>query len=98
MIKMAKEKSLSSSEIKKLIKSKNFIIGTARTIKGLKLGKIDKVLLSSNCPKNAVDGINYYAELSKAETVKLKYHNDDLGVICKKPFSISVLSILKGAR
>ena len=98
MSKMAKEKLLGSSEIKKLIKSKSLIIGTGKTIKGLKLGKIEKVIISSNCPKTVVENINYYAGLSKAETVKASYPNDELGVICKKPFPISVLSILKGAK
>ena len=93
---MAAKKSVTSTEIKKLIKSKKVIIGTDRTIKGLKLGKIDKVLLSSNCAERTVNDINYYAALSKAETIRVKYQNEELGVICKKPFSISVLSIPKG--
>ncbi|MBI2522974.1 ribosomal L7Ae/L30e/S12e/Gadd45 family protein [Candidatus Woesearchaeota archaeon] len=93
---MAMKKSFSSTEIKKLIKAKNIIIGTERTIKSLKLGKVDKVLLSSNCAERVVNDINYYADLSKAETIRVRYPNDELGVICKKPFSVSVLSILKG--
>ena len=93
---MPKEKTFSSTELKKLFKSKSLIIGTERTIKSLKKGGIDKVFLSSNCPENVEKDMNYYASLSKAEVVKLHYPNDELGVICKKPFSISVLSLLKG--
>jgi len=94
---MPRKKSLTSTEIKKLIKTKNLVIGTERTIKNLKLGKVDKVIMSSNCSENTVEDIGYYAGLSKAEAIKINYPNDELGVICKKPFSISVLSILKGA-
>jgi len=93
---MASKKSLTQTEIKKLIKAKKVIIGTQRTIKSLKLGKVDKVLLSSNCADRTVNDINYYAGISKAETIMVRYPNDELGVICKKPFSVSVLSILKG--
>ena len=93
---MPRKKSLTSTEIKKLIKAKNVIIGADRTIKSLKLGKVNKVILSSNCAERTVDNINHYASLGKVETVKVKYPNVELGVICKKPFSISVLSILKG--
>ena len=93
---MTQKKSLSSTEIKKLIKAKKVIIGTQRTVKSLRLGKVDKVLLSSNCAEQAVNDINYYAGLSKAEIIMVRYPNDELGVICKKPFSVSVLSILKG--
>lgn len=93
---MARKKSLTSTEIKKLLKEKKVILGAERTIKSLKLGKVDKIIMSSNCAENAVESIGYYAGLSKTETVKVPYSNEELGVICKKPFSISVLSVLKG--
>ena len=90
-------KKISSAEIKKLIKAGNVILGTQRTVKSLKLGKVEKVLLSSNCPERIEKGINYYAGVSGAELHKLDYPNDELGIICKKPFSISVLAVVKGA-
>lgn len=88
-------KKISAAEIKKMLKAGNVVIGTERTIKNLKLGRIQKVLVSSNCPAGAENDINYYAELSGAELHKLDYPNDELSVICKKPFSISVLAFLK---
>jgi len=94
--KMPQKKNITSGEIKKLIKAKNLAIGTERTIKNLKLGRVEKVIISSNCTDKVVDDLNYYASLNKTETMKVHYPNDELGVICKKPFSISVLSILKG--
>ena len=94
---MPRKKSLTSTEIKKLIKAKDLVIGTERTIKNLKLGRVDKIIMSSNCAESVVDNLNHYAGLGKTETIKVNYLNDELGVICKKPFSISVLSILKGA-
>ena len=93
---MTKKKLVTSTEIKKLIKEKKVIIGTERAIKSLKLGKVEKVLLSSNCAEKTLEDINYYTGLSSIETVKLGYSNEELGTICKKPFSISVLSVLKG--
>lgn len=89
-------KKIDSAEIKKLMKSGNILIGTEKTIKSLKLGKIQKVLLSSNCPARVEKDISYYAGLGSVEFHKLDYQNDELGVICKKPFSISVLALLKG--
>ena len=90
-------KKIDAAEIKKILKAGNVIIGTERTIKNLKLGKIQKVLMSSNCPANVEKDINYYAGLSGAEAHKLDFPNDELSVLCKKPFYISVLGILKGA-
>ena len=94
---MPKKTSLTSTEIKKLIKAKNIVIGTEKTIKNLKVGKVEKVIISSNCSESILNDLNYYTGLGKVETIKVNYPNDELGVICKKPFSISVLSILKGA-
>ena len=91
-------KKIDSAEIKKLMKSGNIIIGTEKTIKSLKLGRVQKVLLSANCPAQVEKDISYYAGLGGAEHHKLDYPNDELGGICKKPFSISVLALLKGSK
>mgnify|MGYP001562637441 FL=1 len=90
-------KKIDAAEIKKMLKLGSIIIGTEKTLKNLKLGRVQKVLVSSNCPEKVEKDITYYAGLSGAEFHKLDYPNDELSVICKKPFSISVLSLLKGA-
>ena len=89
---------INSAEIKKMIKAGNFVIGTEKAIKSLRTGKAQKVLVSSNCPAKIEKSIVSYAGMSGAEVHKLEYPNDELGVICKKPFSISVLAFLKGAK
>ena len=91
-------KKITSTEIKKMLKAGNLVLGTERSMKSLKLGKIQKVMLSSNCPAKVEKDISYYAGLAGAEFQKLDYPNDELGVICKKPFSISVLAVVKGAK
>jgi large subunit ribosomal protein L30e len=90
-------KKITTTELRKIVKAGNTILGTERTIKNLKLGKVQKVLVSSNCPANVEKSIGYYAGLSNAEFYKLNYPNDELSVICKKPFSISVLAVLRSA-
>ena len=95
MIKMPKK--INAAEIKKMLKTGNIIIGTERTLKGLRLGKVQKVLMSQNCPSTVEKDISYYAGFCGAEVLKLDFPNDELSVICKKPFSISVLAVLKGA-
>jgi large subunit ribosomal protein L30e len=83
------------SEIRKLLKSKGIIIGTDKALTNLKLGKIKKVYLSSNCSQETAESIKRYSKLGGAEVILLKYPNDELGILCKKPFSISVLSVAK---
>lgn len=90
-------KKIEAAEIKKMLKSGTMVIGTERTVKNLKLGRVQKVMVSSNCPAGVEKEISYYSTLSGAEVHKLDYPNDELSVICKKPFSISVLAMLKGA-
>ena len=82
-------------EIKKKIKEGKVIIGTSRTVKALKLGKTDKVFLTSNCPDDVKEDIEHYSKLGKVKVVILRQPNNDLGVICKKPFPISVLCFSK---
>lgn len=89
-------KIITATELKKMLKEKKPVIGTERTIKNLKLGKVDKVIVTLNCPEKIQKDIDYYAALSKTEVLKIKYPNEELGIICKKPFAISVLSVLKG--
>lgn len=83
------------AEIRKLLKGKGVTVGTKRALKNLKLGKVKRVYLSSNCSEKVSETIQHYAKLSKAEIIHLKYPNDELGLLCKKPFSISVLSVNK---
>jgi large subunit ribosomal protein L30e len=95
---MPKKKSFSLTEFRKLLGSESLVIGTERTMKNLKTGKVERVFLSSNCPQKIENDLNHYASLGKVEVVKLQYPNDELGIVCKKPFSISVLSLLKGEK
>ena len=82
-------------DLKSLLKTKKLIIGTGKTIKNLKLGKLSKVYVSSNCPKNIKEDIHYYCGLSGTDFVQLEETNEDIGIICKKPFFISVASVIK---
>jgi len=82
-------------EIKKLIKTDKLVIGTKSTIKCLREGKLAKVVLSSNCSEDVEEEINNFADLTKVQVTKINLPNDELGVLCKKQFLISVLGISK---
>lgn len=82
-------------DIKKLVKDKKVFIGTQQTMKNLKTGKVAKVFLTSNCPEDVKDDIKHYAKISGTEVAELDIPNDELGVMCRKQFPISVLGIIK---
>ncbi len=85
----------SISELKKLLKTDNVVLGTERTLKILKSGNAEKVFLSSNCPDDVKKDVEYYAKFAGIPLIYLKQPNDELGILCKKPYPVSVLTILQ---
>ncbi|MFC1728674.1 ribosomal L7Ae/L30e/S12e/Gadd45 family protein [Nanoarchaeota archaeon] len=83
------------ADLKELIGDKKLLIGSETTLKNLKKSAVKKIFLSANCAKNVKEEIEEYSKMFGAEVEVLKVKNDELGVACKKPFSISVLSLLK---
>ena len=82
-------------ELKKLAEGDKLVIGKDETMKALKTGSLSKVFVAKNIPKSVKEDINYYAELAKIEVVEIDRSNEELGTLCKKPFSISVLGVEK---
>ena len=80
-------------DIRKIVKEEKAIIGTKEVIKNLKLGKVKKVYVTSNCPDDVREDVDRYAKIAEAEVVELSIPNDELGVVCKKTFSISILGL-----
>ncbi len=83
------------AELKKLAGDKKLIIGTDRTLKALKKGNLKKVFLASNCEASAKSDIENNAKMTKVEVSQLDISNEDLGVVVKKPFSVSVIGLAK---
>lgn len=83
------------SEIKQLLKEEKLVIGADRTIKGINTGKFVKIYIASNCSDQLRENIVHYADIASVEVVDAGIPNDELGDVCKKPFSISVMGIKK---
>jgi large subunit ribosomal protein L30e len=93
---MAKKKEIDKNveEINKNLGSGKAIIGANETLKNLRHSRVKKIFLSSNLADTVKEDIVHYADITKTEVVELNYPNDELGALCKKPFSVSVVSIL----
>ena len=91
-----KDESISkdAAGIRKLSEQGKLALGTEMVIKKLKLGKISKVFVTSNCPESIREDISRYASLSGAEVIELDIPNDELGIVCKKQFSISIAGLV----
>jgi large subunit ribosomal protein L30e len=91
---MVKEAKNEIEEIKDSIDDKKIVLGTTAAIKALKNNLLRKVFLSTTCKETAKKDIEYYASFHNIPIVQLNYPSDEVGVICKKPFSIAVLGLL----
>jgi large subunit ribosomal protein L30e len=82
-------------DIKKLLKTDKLLIGKDRVIKNLKLGNLEKIFLASNCSDELKQDVENYSKLANVKVVQLDIPNEELGAVCKKPFSISIIGFLK---
>jgi len=82
-------------DIRKLLTTKKIILGEDEVLKHARNGTLAKVYYASNANKIVIADLLKYAKLSGFEVLDTKVPNDDLGTVCKKPFSISTIGILK---
>ena len=84
-----------ANDLKKALAEKKVIFGTSRTFKELLKGRIAKIFVSSNCPDYVREKLKYLCQTSGVDVQEVSNSNEELGVMCKKPFLISVLSFVK---
>ena len=80
-------------DVREALKEKTAVIGLKRTMKLMRQGKIKKVFLSANTSTTVKEDIQHYGALLNAAVEELKLTNEELGTLCKRPFSISVIGI-----
>ncbi len=93
---MAKKKiSKELVDLKQEVTSGKAVIGAKSVLKKLKEKKLNKIYLASNCPSDVKKDIEHYCALVKVPIVILEIDNEEVGILCKKHFFISVLGIKK---
>ena len=83
-------------KLKKLIaktQEHKAFIGKESVMKALREKKIKTVLLAKNCPVALREEIHHYASLAGVVVIDLDHTNEEIGVLCKKNFFISVAGI-----
>jgi len=76
-----------------VLKTGKVVVGAEETIKSAKTGKAKIIILSSNCPRNIREDIEYYCKLSEIPIYIYKGTGTDLGMVCNKPFIVSALAV-----
>lgn len=75
------------------VKTGKVLFGANSTIKNVMTGRVRLVVLASNCPDNIRKDIEKYCKISRIPLVVSSRNNIELGRVCGKPFSVSVLAI-----
>ena len=84
-----------NQEIKSAIKNEKIIIGTKTVMKNLKNGKLEKIIISLNVPKEIKEDLEHYSKISKININEFDGTSVKLGEFCGKPFNILVVGIKK---
>jgi large subunit ribosomal protein L30e len=83
-----------SGEVKKLMGASKLVLGTDVTLKLLRQGKIARVFVASNCGPQVRSDIDNACKAAGVDVIVLNQSADEIGVLCKKPFAISVVGVL----
>jgi len=81
-------------EIKNLMKTGRYYLGSRRSLKALKRGEARLVIVAENTPPALRERAIYYAKLSGAQVVTFKGSSTDLGLAAGKPFPISMIAVV----
>jgi large subunit ribosomal protein L30e len=80
------------NEIRKLLDAGKLKFGADQALKLLRQHKAAKIWLSKNVATDTLSDIRNLAGLDSVEIVELPQSNEELGTLCRKPFTISVIS------
>ncbi|MDA1196869.1 MAG: ribosomal L7Ae/L30e/S12e/Gadd45 family protein [Nanoarchaeota archaeon] len=83
------------TELRTALKGGKTLFGVEQILKGLRKGEIAQVFLSSTVAKESRETIVSYAKSDSVQVFELDMASDALGVFCKRPFLISVVSVTK---
>ncbi len=92
--KSKKEKEdLLAHAIRLAVETGNVEFGAKTGIKDSLLGKAKLIVVAANTPKELYEDLSYYSKLSLIPIITFEGTSLELGSICGKPYSVSVLSV-----
>lgn len=80
-------------DVRAALKENTAVIGAERTLKLLREGKIKKIFLAANTANELKEDMKRYSAMVQVPIMELKLSNEQLGTLCKKQFSISVIGV-----
>jgi len=83
------------TSIRTAVTDKKAVVGTKSTLRALRQNKAATVYLTANAPDDVRETIYYYSKQNNVPCVELTQDNEELGLVCRKPFLISVMALTK---
>lgn len=84
-----------TDDIRAFLQKKLLVIGANETKAEAHASKLKKIMVANNCPLALREELEKMCQLSSLEMEVLTFPNDELGVVVKKPFAVTVLGVLK---
>jgi large subunit ribosomal protein L30e len=84
--------------IKEKLKEDKVVIGFKSVIKLLKKGNPQMIVLANNIPEENKNMIIHNIQISNVEIKEYSNDSMNLGLVCGKPFPISVLAIKRSKK
>ena len=91
---MAKSVVEGVSEVKKLMTASRLVLGSDETVKLLRQCKLARVFVSTNCSPQMRSDLEQACKIAGIDVVELNQTSEEIGVLCKKPFAVSVVGVL----
>ena len=84
-----------AEDIKKTLASGKVIIGSKLVLENIKKGTLERAFLAANVEQDMRQDMLHYAAMTSIPVIMTNIARDELGTLCKKPFAISALGVLR---
>jgi len=75
------------------VKTGKVLYGANSALENAKMGKVRLIIRAASCPEKCSRELEYYCRLSNIPLIVYNGTGKDLGVVCGKPYAISVLAV-----
>ncbi|RLG18667.1 50S ribosomal protein L30e [Nanoarchaeota archaeon] len=82
-------------DLKDALKDGKIILGTKETLKALREGKVDRIIIARDAKPEVKQIIEHNAKVAGVNVEIFDGTNKDLGVFCGVPFIVTVAAIVK---
>lgn len=84
-----------SKLIREALDKNNLIIGFKESLKNMIDDKVEKVFIVRNAKADNLALFDHYVKTGENRINFIDITNDKLGIVCKKPFNVSCVAILR---